>query len=53
MAFPFVKGDRVQHLFYGRGTIISFGYKCATVRFTQGIETTVLSENLTLDNNAR
>jgi hypothetical protein len=50
MAFPFVPGDRVRHHIYGKGVILSLGYKCATVRFLNGIHSTVTSENLTVDN---
>ena len=50
MAFPFFKGERVRHHLYGKGIIISFGHGCATVKFANGIHTTVGTENLTLDN---
>jgi hypothetical protein len=50
MAFPFVKGDRVRHHVFGRGVILSCGYRCATVRFVNGVETSITTENLTVDN---
>jgi len=49
MAFPFFKGERVRHNLYGRGIILSFGYRCATVQFMNGIHLTVGTDNLTLD----
>ena len=49
MAFPFVKGDRVRHHHYGRGVILSCGYMCADVRFINGLQTTIVTENLSLD----
>lgn len=48
MAFPFVKGDKVRHHHYGLGIIFSCGYMCADVRFANGLQTTVVTENLTL-----
>ncbi len=41
-------GDTVRHHLYGVGEILSVGYACALVQFTNGIETTCGTDSLTL-----
>jgi hypothetical protein len=44
----FFKGDRVRHALYGVGTILSLGYRQASVRFGNGLELDVTTDNLKL-----
>lgn len=44
----FFKGDRVRHHLYGVGTILSLGYRQATVRFGNGIQLDVTTDNIRL-----
>ena len=44
----FIAHDIVKHHLYGVGRVLSTGYKCATVRFTNGIETTCGTDSLEL-----
>ena len=44
----FLKGDRVRHDLYGTGIVLSLGYRQARVRFGNGLELDVTTDNLKL-----
>ena len=41
-----MKGDTVRHHLYGVGCVVDIGYCQATVRFLNGIHTTITTANL-------
>lgn len=43
------KGDMVRHNLYGVGRVTAVGYRCAYVRFRNGLSLSCVDELLTLE----